>query len=61
MIFLWLIVLHIPWAIADPYTDRGNEITSVFQALAFSGIALGIAVAPKKKNFSGIAPLQKGL
>ena len=42
MLFLWLILLHIPRAIADPHVNDGNEITSVFEALAFSGIALGI-------------------
>ena len=48
MIFLWLIVLHIPRAIANPYMDKGNEITSVFEALAFSGIAFVIAAMDKK-------------
>jgi len=48
MIFLWFIVLHIPRAIADPNGNKGNEITSVFEALAFSGIALGIAVMAMK-------------
>jgi uncharacterized membrane protein len=43
MIFLWLILLHIPRAIADPFTDKGNEVTSVFEALGFSGIAFVIA------------------
>jgi len=47
MLFLWLVLLHIPRAIADPYGAKGNEITSVFEALAFSGIALGIAVIGK--------------
>jgi hypothetical protein len=36
MIFLWFIILHIP--IADPHTAKGNEWTSVLDALAFSGI-----------------------
>lgn len=44
MLFLWLILLHIPRAIADPFGARGNEITSVFEDLAFSGVALGIAI-----------------
>ena len=39
IIFIWLIVLHIPRAIADPFSGQGNEWTSVFEALAFSGIA----------------------
>lgn len=50
MIFLWLIVLHIPRAIADPYMDKGNEVTSVFEALAFSGIAFIIAAMDKKQK-----------
>jgi uncharacterized membrane protein len=45
MIFLWLIMLHIPTAIADPITNMGNEWTSVFEALAFSGMALMLAAA----------------
>ena len=44
MLLLWLVILHIPRAIADPNEGKGNEITSVFQALAFSGIAFIIAV-----------------
>jgi uncharacterized membrane protein len=45
MIFLWFIMLHIPRAIADPRTGLGNEVTSVFESLAFSGIAFMIAAA----------------
>lgn len=40
MLLIWLIVLHIPGAIVAPATDYGNEWTSVFQCLAFSGMAL---------------------
>lgn len=44
MLFTWFVILHIPRAVvADPNADKGNEITSVFQALAFSGIAFVIA------------------
>lgn len=39
MIFLWVLVLHIPRAVVAPASDYGNELTSVFEALAFSGIA----------------------
>jgi hypothetical protein len=39
MIFLWFIFLHIPRGIADPYSNRGNEMTSVIQSFGFSGIA----------------------
>jgi len=43
MIFLWFIVLHVPRAIVDPYGAQGNELTSVFEALGFSGIAFMVA------------------
>jgi len=43
MIFLWFILLHIPRAIADLYGMQGNELTSVFEALGFSGIAFMVA------------------
>lgn len=43
MILLWFICLHIPGALASPLTDNGNEVTSAFSALAFSGIAFVIA------------------
>jgi uncharacterized membrane protein len=43
MIFLWLILLHIPRAIAIPFANMGNEPTSALSALAFSGIAFVIA------------------
>lgn len=38
MIFVWFLVLHIPRAVADPYSGHGNEWSSVCEALAFSGI-----------------------
>jgi len=38
IIFIWVLVLHIPRAAADLYGAVGNELTSVFEALAFSGI-----------------------
>jgi uncharacterized membrane protein len=51
MIFLWLLMLHIPRAIADPRTGLGNEWTSVFEALAFSGIGFMLAVLPRRDDF----------
>jgi uncharacterized membrane protein len=42
MILLWFVLLHIPRAIADPFANTGNEVTSAFTALAFSGIAFVI-------------------
>jgi len=50
MIFLWLIMLHIPRAVVAPATDKGNELTSVFEALGFSGIAFLIAYGYQTKN-----------
>jgi uncharacterized membrane protein len=50
MIFLWVLMLHIPRAIADPYTNVGNEWASVFEATAFSGMAFMLAVLSKEKS-----------
>jgi uncharacterized membrane protein len=52
MIFLWFLFLHIPRAIADPHSGKGNEWTSVFEALAFSGIAFILAALPSSNSFS---------
>ncbi len=43
MIFLWVVMLHIPRAFADPHSGQGNEIESASRALAESGTALLIA------------------
>ncbi len=51
MIFLWVPMLHIPRAIADPYTNVGNEWASVFEATAFSGMALMLAALPASNRF----------
>jgi uncharacterized membrane protein YphA (DoxX/SURF4 family) len=40
MLLIWLLVLHIPRAFTAPATDYGNEWTSVFECLAYAGIAL---------------------
>jgi uncharacterized membrane protein len=48
MIFLWVLMLHIPRAIADPYTNVGNEWASVFEALAFSGMAFMLTALPSR-------------
>jgi uncharacterized membrane protein YphA (DoxX/SURF4 family) len=50
MLLIWFAIRHIPRAIADPNSGKGNEITSVFQALAFSGIAFVVAVIAKTKK-----------
>ncbi len=49
MIFLWLLMLHIPRAIADPYSLQGNEVSSVFEAFGFSGLAYIIAYGYYKR------------
>jgi uncharacterized membrane protein len=50
MIFLWLLMLHIPRAIEDPYTNVGNECASVFEALAFSGMAFMLAGSRRERS-----------
>jgi uncharacterized membrane protein len=50
MLFLWFIILHLPNAIADPYSGRGNAIVSAFDALLFSGVALVLADTKIKTN-----------
>ena len=55
MIFLWVLMLHIPRAIADPYTYVGNEWASVFEALAFSGMAFMLAVMSRQQSAQTIA------
>jgi uncharacterized membrane protein YphA (DoxX/SURF4 family) len=43
MIFLWVVLLHIPRALAAADAGRRNEWTAVFEALAMSGIAFVLA------------------
>ena len=50
MIFIWFLVLHIPRALADPHSGHGNEWSSVFEALAFSGIAFILSVTLPKTS-----------
>lgn len=47
MIFIWVVILHIPKVIASPVTDKGGEVTSAFLALAYCGIAFVIAGASR--------------
>jgi uncharacterized membrane protein YphA (DoxX/SURF4 family) len=46
MIFLWVLIIHIPRAISDPHSNEGNEIESAARALAESGTAFLLAWAP---------------
>lgn len=43
MILIWVIILHIPKAMAAPLAQNEGEVTSAFIALAYSGIAFIIA------------------
>jgi uncharacterized membrane protein YphA (DoxX/SURF4 family) len=48
MIFIWVIILHIPRVIVSPVAYMASEVTSALIALAYSGIAFVIAGATKK-------------
>jgi uncharacterized membrane protein len=49
MILAWVPLLHIPRALADPHSGNGNEWSSVFEAISFSGIGLILSrLLPKK-------------
>jgi uncharacterized membrane protein YphA (DoxX/SURF4 family) len=52
MILIWVIILHIPKAIASPFDYMGGEVVSGFLALAYCGIAFVIA-GTGKNNRSG--------
>lgn len=43
MIFIWVIILHIPKVIASPVALDGGELVSALIALAYCGIAFAIA------------------
>jgi uncharacterized membrane protein YphA (DoxX/SURF4 family) len=43
MVLIWFLILHIPRAVVAPVTDKGNELSSVFESLGVSGIAFVIA------------------
>jgi hypothetical protein len=48
MIFIWFIILHIPYVIASSLADGGGEAASAFLALGYSGIAFVIAGLHKR-------------
>jgi uncharacterized membrane protein len=50
MVFLWLLMLHIPRALAAPDAGRRNEWTAVFEALAVTGIALVVIGPPRARR-----------
>jgi uncharacterized membrane protein len=43
MIFIWVLILHIPYALSAPLATNEGEVTSAFLALAYCGIAFVIA------------------
>lgn len=51
-IFIWVWLVHVPGTLANPLTaNRGNLLASAFDALAFSGTALLIALTMKKQQW----------
>jgi uncharacterized membrane protein YphA (DoxX/SURF4 family) len=61
MVFLWLITLHIPRAIAVAEAGRRNEWTAVFEALAVSGIAFVLAGTVKARGGAPATATTRGL
>jgi len=54
MIFLWVLMLHLPRAIAGAdAASRRNEWTAVFEALAISGIAFVVAGCVRSRETTG--------
>jgi uncharacterized membrane protein YphA (DoxX/SURF4 family) len=50
MLLIWFVILHIPRALDASEADNGNELTSVFQALGFSGVSFMIAGLFKRRS-----------
>jgi uncharacterized membrane protein YphA (DoxX/SURF4 family) len=48
MVFLWVLLLHIPRAMSE--ANQANEMAGVFEALAISGVALLIAGSSPRRN-----------
>jgi uncharacterized membrane protein YphA (DoxX/SURF4 family) len=48
MIFLWVLLLHIPRAFAGP--NHANETAGAFEALALSGVALMVAAIGDRRS-----------
>jgi hypothetical protein len=54
MIFLWVLMLHLPRAVAAAdAASRRNEWTAVFEALAISGIAFVVAGCVRSRETTG--------
>jgi uncharacterized membrane protein len=50
MIFTWFLIIHIPRVITSSSADTGDEVTSAFLALAYSGIAFVIAAMKTERT-----------
>jgi uncharacterized membrane protein len=48
MVFLWVLLLHIPRAMSE--ANQANELAGVFEALAISGVAFLIAGSIPRRN-----------
>lgn len=44
MLFIWVFAVHLPLAIKNQSAMRGNDLSSMFDALAFCGTALVISI-----------------
>jgi uncharacterized membrane protein YphA (DoxX/SURF4 family) len=51
MLFLWFWIMHLPGAIAQPAFERGEYVASAADALAFSGIAMLIALTLQEQKW----------
>jgi uncharacterized membrane protein YphA (DoxX/SURF4 family) len=59
MIFLWVVLLHIPRAVAAADPQSRNEWTAVFEALAFSGIGFVLAGSPRNGSVDRVPSPKK--
>jgi hypothetical protein len=50
VIFIWLLIIHIPLSVKDPLGGNANSIIGAFSALAFIGIAFVIAGVAERKQ-----------
>jgi uncharacterized membrane protein len=51
-LFLWLVMLHLYYAVRFPYFQDGENIIGSFECLAFCGTALLISKIPQKRKNS---------
>jgi len=54
MVFIWLLILHIPRAVSASAAQSRNEWIAVFEALAFSGIALVVTAATSAREHAPV-------